>query len=409
MTLPLQARASPLLVAALVWTMVFSTIQLYTIAVLASEIRQDLGISRAQIGLIGAANTGVGALLSPVVGRFIDGIGAKRGAVAVLAGGGLGMLATAAAPTYGAMLAASVVAGLAQSGGNPSTNKLIALHVRPGARGAITGVKQSGVTLALFLCGLTLPGSSSLFGWRTAVAAYGLISLALALVAWVRLPGDIVDGAPAAVRDRRAPLDGFVFRIALYGFLMGVVTAGILRFLPLYAEEELGYSETVAGLAAAVVGLAGIVARITWGRLAENRVGTRAALVVLAALAATTTVLLAVAPTVGAWLLWPIALLTAFSAVAWNAVGNLAIIRGVGIEAAGRATGVLLLGFLMGLTIGAPMVGAIVDATDRYPVAWAVLLVTALAAGATVLAGDEPPAADAPLLRTAGSRPPGPG
>ncbi len=394
MSSPTDTRTSPLLVAALVWTMVFSTIQLYTIAVLASEIRADLGISRAQIGIIGAANTGVGALLSPVVGRFIDGIGAKRGTVAVLAGGGIGMLATAAAPTYGAMLVASVVAGLAQSGGNPSTNKLIAIHVAPGRRGAITGVKQSGVTLALFLCGLTLPGSSSLVGWRTAVGAYAVLSLVLAVVVGTRLPTQRVDGAPEARLERRAPLEAFVYRIAFYGFLMGVVTAGILRFLPLYAEEELGYSETVAGLAAALVGLAGIVARITWGRLAEHRVGTRTALVLLALLAAVTTVLLIVAPTAGRALLWPIALLTGFSAVAWNAVGNLAIIRGVGIETAGRATGVLLLGFLLGLSVGAPMAGAIVDATDRYAIAWAVLLVTALAAAATVLTGDEPPAHD---------------
>lgn len=384
-------RASPILLTALVWTMVFSTIQLYTVAVLASELRADLGISRTEIGVIGAANTGVGALVSPFVGRIVDRIGAKAGAISVLVGGGLGMLATAAAGSLWPMLAASVIAGLTQAGANPSTNKLIGLHVPDGSRGAVTGIKQSGVTLSLFLCGLTLPGAAQLFGWRPAVAGYGGLSLALAATMTMALPAD----PPTSVGTKRAaadlPLPSFVRRIAVYGLLMGITTAGILRFLPLFAEEELGYSETVAGFAAALVGLAGIVARIMWGRLAEHRVDTRPALILLAGLTAVAAGLLAVSTAIGSWLIWPIALLTAFSAVAWNVVGNLAIIRGVGSTNAGRATGILLLGFLTGLSLGAPMTGAIVDGTGDYWIAWLAVLAAAVAAAGVVAAGDEPP------------------
>ena len=112
---------------------------------------------------------------------------------------------------------------------------------------------------------------------------------------------------------------------------------------------------------------------------------------IIPALTAVAAGLLAVAPEVGAWLVWPTALLIAFSAVAWNAVGNLAIIRGVEPSLAGRATGILLFGFLTGLTVGAPMTGAIVDASGRYTLAWLAVGAAGVAAAMVVATGPEPP------------------
>ena len=72
----------------------------------------------------------------------------------------------------------------------------------------------------------------------------------------------------------------------------------------------------------------------------------------------------------GRWLLWPAVLLYAIGHTAWNAVANLAVIMKVAPRDAGRASGVIMLGFLMGLTIAGPATGAIVDGTGRYDVAW---------------------------------------
>ncbi|MGI9621745.1 MAG: MFS transporter [Acidimicrobiales bacterium] len=376
----------------LVAAMAYSTMQLYAVAVLASDLRDDLDISRTQIGVAGAVATGLGALSAPYLGRRIDTIGAKRGAMTVLGAGGVSLILTALAPHFGLLLVASAVGGIALSGGNAATNKLIGLHVPDGHRGTVTGIKQSGVTLSLFLCGLTLPTLSDSLGWRWAISLYGIVALvATALVAF-RLEPDPESGQSPAHRSRsRAPLASWVRRLAIYGFLMGVTTAGIIRFLPLFAEEELGLSEAEAGLAMALVGLAGIAARIIAGRLAEHNVTTRASLFSMAVIAAVVAVLLMVSPNVGSWLVWPIALLTATSSIAWNAVGNLAIIRGVDPDSSGKATGLLLLGFLAGLTVGAPMTGAIVDQTGSYSFAWAVVLATAGLAALVTATGDEPP------------------
>jgi MFS family permease len=51
---------------------------------------------------------------------------------------------------------------------------------------------------------------------------------------------------------------------------------------------------------------------------------------------------------------------------------------------AGRASGVLMFGFLAGLTIGAPLAGWSIDAFDSYRPAWAICALGCLAGAASV-------------------------
>ena len=67
----MSMRRGPLGVV-LVSAMVASTFSIFAIAVLASPIIDDLGISRTQVGLIGSVNTGLGALSAPLSGRSVS-------------------------------------------------------------------------------------------------------------------------------------------------------------------------------------------------------------------------------------------------------------------------------------------------------------------------------------------------
>lgn len=76
--------------------------------------------------------------------------------------------------------------GLALAVGNPVTNKLVALHVLPAARGLVMGIKQSGVQIGAFLAGMLLPALAGVLGWRWALGAAALaagVSGAAALMA----------------------------------------------------------------------------------------------------------------------------------------------------------------------------------------------------------------------------------
>jgi predicted MFS family arabinose efflux permease len=386
-----RARQFELMVST-AWAMTVATAQLFVIAVLAASIIDELGIGRWQLGVLGALNTGVGALVAPRLGVLADRLGSGRAMVVVVAISGIGLLLTAAATNYWFLVGASAFAGLGQGACNPVTNKVIADEVPRSRQGSVTGVKQSGVQFAVFLAGATMPTSAATFGWRLAVAGFGVTTILTALVLATRFDTTRIE--PPAPTDPVGPstpgtqigsgATRFVNQVAIYAFLLGLSAGGVTRFFPLFANEVLGYSEAVAGLSVSITGLSAIVARLIWAKLVESTIGTRPALVALGLGSAASIMALFLAESDLRWLLWPAVIGLAFSVVAWNVVAMLAVIKSVPARDSGRATGIVLRGFLGGLTISAPLVGWSVDALGSYRPSWVGLSVLALIGSATV-------------------------
>ncbi len=372
--------------------MAVSTLHMFATGVLAADIISDLGVTRTQIGFAGSANTAVGALMAPTLGRLTDRMGARWSIVALslLGAFGLGLLAVAAG--LWTLLASGLVSGFAQGWANPATNASIAAQVDSGDRGTITGLKQSGVQVSTFLAGLTLPIASSTVGWRTAVGAYAVVALAIAALARQQHPADRQPtlrssdvlaasvGKPSSGADT---LDRSVYRMAIYALLLGLAGGSVFRFLPLFAEEEVGFSTELAGLVVAANGLLAIAARVWWGRITEGGFSTVRGLALMAVGSALSSALLLIAPEVSV-ALWVFAVLAAFTAGAWNVVAMLAVIGSVPMSLQGKATGVVMLGFLGGLSIAGPLTGWSVDTTGSYTVAWVSTIVVSLL-GAVVM------------------------
>jgi predicted MFS family arabinose efflux permease len=348
-------------------TMGSATFALTCYAVLAADLIAEFQVDRWQIGALVTAMSLGGAIMSPRVGSIADAMGAKRATTTTIALGALALIGLAVAPRYWLIVVAAILGGVAQAMGNPATNKLIALHVEPGRRGVVTGIKQSGVTAASALGGAVLPPVAITAGWRWAVALFALLAVVAGGFSLL-VPPD--PGGVAGIRRQpREPLDPYIFRIAAYGFALGGAGTAIFTFLPLFAVEALGLGTSAAGLAVAVLGVAGVVGRILWARAAELRLGTYRALEYIAVLAALTAVLLVLAPSFP-WLLWVAAVTTGISASAWNAVGMLAVIQTATPAQAGRASGVVLFGFLAGLGLGAPAFGYSIDRLGTYRPGW---------------------------------------
>jgi len=367
----------------LVSTMVSTAYLIFVVSVLASTFIDEFDLSRFELGLIGSLNTAVGALTAPATGRLTDRIGPRLSSVTAQLIAAVGLALLALSQSVVMLVIAASILGIPQGWGNPATNALIAERVEPGRRGTITGIKQSGVTLGVFLAGLTLPGLAEAVGWRWAVGVYAMV-FAIVGLAPLLLPARV---SPFAVRHgstadvEAKPYDmRAVWLIALYAFLMGTSGGAISRFLALFAEEEAGLSNSTAGLVVALTGIGGMAARIGAGKLAENRIAPLKLLSILAIVGTTVSMLLLLTLDVGAWVLWPVAALFAIGHTAWNAVAMLAIILGVPQAQAGRASGAVMVGFLGGLAVGAPIAGLAVDATDSYQPVWIATLVLAAAA-----------------------------
>ncbi|HZG96171.1 MAG TPA: MFS transporter [Mycobacteriales bacterium] len=363
-------------------TMGISTFMQYALGALGPFIADDLDISRARLGLLTTLLFAVGAALSPAGGPLVDRLGGRRSLTALCVVSGTSALLSAAAPTYLLLGLAVALAGIGLALGNLGTNKLLAQHVAPARQGVVSGIKQSGVQVGALVAGALLPAVAAAAGWRTAMALSAAVALGGLVAVITFVPRHAAE--PRASRPDKATtrLGPSVNRLALYALLMGVGAGAASAHLPLYAAERLGLAKSVAGLVASEIGLTGIIGRLLLGRVADR---TRTPVTVLlgwlavAAIVATAMLLLADAHSV--WLLWTGGAAFGASAIAWNGVGMLSVIRAVDPTMAGRASGRVLLGFFTGFVISPVAFGWSVDVTGSYTPGWLAVCVSfALAA-----------------------------
>ncbi len=346
--------------------------------VLASSLIAEFSVERWQIGLLATVVGFTGAFLSPTFGRATDRLGGVTSVRLTLGLGMLAMLVISNAPVYLVLLGGAFVTGLANGWANPATNALIVDNTAHGTRGLVTGVKQSGVQAGAFLGGVFLPIIVDAANWRVAYASFIVLPL-IGFVGMWRRPHSSATGSRRAGGDGRLPTS--VRWVALYGALTGLGVSSTITFLPLFAEESQGWTHTQAGMLVAGIGLVGVVARIVWGGASERWLGHGRTLGVLALLSTCAALLLALASAFIApsWVLVPAALLFGSGASAWNAVGMLVVMDYSSPELVGRGTGLTMLGFLMGIGIGAPLMGLSVDRLGVYTPGWIALSLLFLA------------------------------
>ena len=368
-------------------TMAVSTLSFFALAVAASELQAEFAISKFQLGLLGAVNTGVGAILAPASGRFSDKVGGRSAVATTLIFTGVSAVLLAVSPNYIFLLFASAIGGVAQGLGNPATNKAISAGVSEASRGIVTGVKQSGVQASVFIAGVTVPVMSASFGWRSAMWLTAGITAALTLglgVVPTREEPTPMDKSQVE-RSRKLPM--FVTQLAIFGFLLGTIGGGFGRFLPLFAEEAVGLSVEQAGQVFALQGLVAVPARLTAGIVLDRGASAKKMMIMMAVLGAGSLLIVTAASAERPSLIWIGTIIAGLTLGTWNTAANLSMIRQR--ENAGIATGRLMFGFLLGLTLGGPLVGWSIDRFDYTP-AWLASSALALIAAAVVARRSSP-------------------
>ena len=272
------------------------------------------------------------------------------------------------APVVAVLVALAMIAGLTASAANPATNTLIGAHVPTTMQGLTVGIKQSGGPLGIALAGVVMPPVADTWGWEWAVAtgvAVPVIGLVLIWISGVQPTESIARPARHEARESHGLL---IKVLTINATAIGWGMGAILGFISVYAVEEVGLAETTAGGMLAVIGFVGTAARLFWGALADRVRSSHALLVVISLLGLLAIGGIWAAPTVGVWLLVAAAGLFGASIMAWNSVGMLAVIRDAPAERAGSASGLVIFGFLAGLTAGPWAFGALVDLTGGYGV-----------------------------------------
>ncbi|WP_306463775.1 MFS transporter [Streptomyces sp. WAC07061] len=366
------------LTALLTCAMAFSMLQLFLLGALGPRLVEEPGFSPGLLGLTTTVGFGTAALLSPLGGRTVDRVGPRRSLVLLLLVSAAALALIGAAPGAGALLGAVALGGVPQALANPATNKAVLALVPPVRRGAVTGLKQSGVQLGAFAAGLPLAALAGAAGWRGAVWTASGAALLAAVWALRALPPDPPVPQAPPVRASFVPR-GTAAWLAGFSLFLGAGIASVNTYLALYGVRGLGMGPAVAGGLVAVLGVAGVLGRVGWSRAA--RPGRAEWLPGLLACGAVGAAALLAG---GLWarpLVWAGAVAVGVFAVSGNAVSMVLVMQRSAAGRAGQDSALVAAGFFAGFAVGPPLFGLLAQ-SGRYGAGWLLVAVEFAAAGA---------------------------
>lgn len=338
---------------------------------LGAAIRDDLGLTGAQLGLVVGVFYGATGVTSLLGSRVVDRLGARWWVAGDQALTAAGLAAVAAVGSLTALLLSSVVTGCGYAFVNAGTSVAVTGVSRPDQAAGAVAVKTAGIPGLLTVMALAGPPAAAAVGWRGVVLALAVLAAVNTVLALLWVPGHRPARGPAG-SPGSAPLPrGFVW-VVLAATCFVVGTNPLSAFLVVSLVDG-GVSPVTAGLVSAAGTGAGTVAMVVVARRSDRRGplprARSAALVCLVGLG-------------GTLLLWAGTHL-GLAAVAVGAVsGLLCAMVGAGFahavtvdrapHAVGRATAVMSCGYYLGALVSPLAFGALADATGGYDLPWAV-------------------------------------
>ncbi|MCY4371680.1 MAG: MFS transporter [bacterium] len=355
------------------------------IGILSRFFIDDLGLTRTEMGAVATGHAFVIMAASLPLGYLADRISGRWMLVLMLSFVFLGLMTMSFSWSLWSLFVFAGLAGLPSGGGNSATNNIIVENVPPGARGWITGIKQAGVQMGVFLAGALLPAMAQALGWRRALALWSLMALVGIGFTLAIVPARPVRRPGKEALEAGGPVPRAVWWVSVYGVTMGIGMGAFFAFLPLYAQERVGVSVGLAGMVVAVSGVSGVGARMVWGRIAE-RAGDPIKPLIGVGLLGIGAVALVWAGSYSALLMWFGSGLMGIGPGAWMSVGMFAAISMAGPNRTGTGTAMVMLGFGLGLTIGPVIFGWAVDTTGSYDIPLAAVLLNFAASVLLMLA-----------------------
>ncbi|MFZ3343260.1 MAG: MFS transporter [Terriglobales bacterium] len=215
------------------------------LSIAAPMLKDELGISGSQLGVLLSAFFWTYACLQPISGWLVD----RWNVTWVLAGGFfLWSAATAGTGIVHTLLALFVlrlILGIGESVAYPSYSKIIALYFPEDRRGLANSVVAAGLTLGPGF-GMLIGGMlMARFGWRPFFIILGLVSL-LWLVPWIKWmpePSDSIHlgtaGAPSLIEFLRLRS---AWGTCIGLFCSNYVNYFLVTWLPFYLVRERHFS-----------------------------------------------------------------------------------------------------------------------------------------------------------------------
>jgi MFS transporter, ACS family, hexuronate transporter len=376
-------------------------------------LKASFSLSNAQVGMLTSATALTYAPTLLLAGWLVDRIGVRRAVVTGALVTGVCVGAIALAPSYGVMLLLLAASGLGCGFIYPSAVKAVMVWFPANERATAIGVNQSAVNVSGMLGAAIMPALALSLGWQAgfvvaAILAFAVCGLAVALYrdpvdmgsfagsSGVSAVCEIEQGLPCVTGDERADRaavrPGFavvlgsrdILLLGIAALFLCMVEFSAIAHLVLYLNVEWAFSAVAAGGLLAFCQGAGALGKPLSGLVSDRLLGRRrkAPLMVLAVLAGIACLMLAVAHPGQSVVLWTALALLGVGAVGWGGLFGTIAGETAGPESAGAAAGVTAAIDNLGIFIGPPLFGFIVDRTGSYAPAWWAMVGAAAAAAA---------------------------
>ncbi len=243
-------------------------------------LRQEMGLSKVELGLLGASFAWVYGLAAPLAGMVVDRVRRKAAILGGLHVWSLVCLATATSRRFAHLLFFRGAEGLGETFYYPASMSMVSDYHGRGTRSRAMGLHQTSVYIGTiagsFLAGLI----AERHGWRWSFVVFGSLGVALGL-ALQRYLYEPQRGAADQVATPGSSLRvGAALRIIwqtptavalMLAFLCAnFVAMVLLAWMPDYLAEGFGLSLSMSGLTATVfVQLASMVGSPLGGWLAD--------------------------------------------------------------------------------------------------------------------------------------------
>ena len=355
----------------------------YGINTLAPFYKDELGLSRAQVGLFFSsfylAMTGA----SFGSGWLADRLGVRK---TTLQGHVLLGICTAVAaltPTFEFGCVSFFLAGLGYSFLNPASSIGVMTWFHRDERATAMGAKQTGVPTGGVVAAILAPSLVLLIGWRGALAALGAINFLFGFVFasfWREPSGETNHSSPReeSATDAATLNVWALLPISCATAIYLIGQMALITYIPLYLKDAMGFSSYWASQALALTQGGAMIGRVGWGVVSDRLFGGRRKFVLI--LIGVVSVIWFVALSYmdrysSPILLMSILFLAGVSIVGYQGVSYALIGEISGKSKTGAGLGMMIAINAAGATVGTPIFGYIVDRTGSYAPAWQFLAV----------------------------------
>ncbi|NIM44249.1 MAG: MFS transporter, partial [Nitrososphaeria archaeon] len=262
----------------------------FSYAMILPSMKDGLGLSYTQTGLLATANF-VGYSLFTLIGGFVLArFGVRRLITFSLFVVSASMILTGISQTFEEAFFFRFLTGMGSGGSNVPRFALTALWFNSQLRGLAMGMQLTGDGVGLTIGGLVIPEILKMHGvegWRYSWYTLGASTLITVLLSYLLLRDRPEEKGlkplgrenfnqrnerkpPAVMTDNNPFKDFTLYHLGLVYFTFGFTYIIYATFFTVYLEREIGLSVELAGWLWSFVGLMGIGSAFIWGTVSDK-------------------------------------------------------------------------------------------------------------------------------------------